>query len=125
MASVKNQQVLSDKRLLTTKSHTTTENFLMSDTRFAKLVVFTNASVPLVLLLWDLYRRNLGAIRREFVHADHWHADPDLSFLTLAVTPLRTSRLQLDRKSFAAAWLVRLFLRLRSFVYLRRVRPVL
>ena len=29
----------------------------MTDVRFAKLVVFVNALVPLVLLLWDLYQQ--------------------------------------------------------------------
>ena len=33
----------------------------MKDTRFAKLVLFVNGLVPLTLLLWDVYRKQVGA----------------------------------------------------------------
>ena len=33
----------------------------MKDFRFAKLVVFVNSVIPLILLLWDVYRNRVGA----------------------------------------------------------------
>ena len=71
----------------------------MTDTRFAKIVVFTNASVPLVLLLWDLFRRNLGANPLEFVTRTTGMLTLIFLFLTLAVTPLR--------KTLGANWIVK------------------
>lgn len=61
----------------------------MADVRFTKLVVFINGLVPLVLLLWDLYRKRAGANPLEF--ATHTTGMLALLFLfgTLAITPLR------------------------------------
>ena len=39
----------------------------MKDTRFAKLVLLVNGLVPLTLLLWDVYRKQVGANPLEFV----------------------------------------------------------
>jgi sulfoxide reductase heme-binding subunit YedZ len=61
----------------------------MADVRFTKLVVVINGLVPLVLLLWDLYRKRAGANPLEF--ATHTTGMLALLFLfgALAVTPLR------------------------------------
>ena len=61
----------------------------MKDTRFAKLVLFVNALVPLALMLWDLYRKQVGANPLEF--ATRTTGMLTLLFLTisLAVTPAR------------------------------------
>jgi sulfoxide reductase heme-binding subunit YedZ len=57
--------------------------------RFAKFVIFTNALVPLALMLLDVYRDRVGANPLEFV--THTTGMLTLLFLslTLAVTPLR------------------------------------
>jgi methionine sulfoxide reductase heme-binding subunit len=62
----------------------------MKDIRFAKFLVFINSLVPLTLMLWDLYRKRVGANPLEFV--THTTGMLTLVFLTLslAVTPLRT-----------------------------------
>lgn len=61
----------------------------MNNIRFSKLVIFINALVPLVLLLWDLYHHNVGANPQEF--AIRTTGMMTLVFLTatVAVTPLR------------------------------------
>jgi sulfoxide reductase heme-binding subunit YedZ len=61
----------------------------MKDTRFAKAVLIINALVPLVLLLWDVWRGRAGANPTEFVTRTTGMLA--LVFLTasLAVTPLR------------------------------------
>jgi len=61
----------------------------MKDTRFAKLVLVINGLVPLVLLLWDVWRRRAGANPTQFV--THTTGMLALVFLTtsLAVTPVR------------------------------------
>ena len=61
----------------------------MKDTRFAKLVLLINGLVPLVLLLWDVWRRRAGANPTQFV--THTTGMLALVFLTisLAVTPVR------------------------------------
>ncbi|HEX3282210.1 MAG TPA: protein-methionine-sulfoxide reductase heme-binding subunit MsrQ [Pyrinomonadaceae bacterium] len=61
----------------------------MKDTRFAKLVLFVNALVPLALLLWDVYHKRVGANPLEF--ATRTTGMLTLLFLvsTLAVTPVR------------------------------------
>jgi sulfoxide reductase heme-binding subunit YedZ len=61
----------------------------MSNIRFAKLVVFVNALVPLVLLLWDVYHHNVGANPQEF--AIRTTGVMTLVFLTvtIAITPVR------------------------------------
>jgi len=61
----------------------------MKDTRFAKLVLFVNALVPLALMLWDLWRRQVGANPLEFVTRTTGMLTLVFLFITLAVSPLR------------------------------------
>jgi methionine sulfoxide reductase heme-binding subunit len=61
----------------------------MTNLRFAKLVLFVNALVPLVLLLWDLAHKNVGANPLEFVTHTTGMLTLVFLILTLAVTPLR------------------------------------
>jgi sulfoxide reductase heme-binding subunit YedZ len=61
----------------------------MKDTRFAKLVLFVNALVPLVLLLWDVWRKRAGANPLEFVTGTTGMLTLVFLVLSLAVTPLR------------------------------------
>jgi methionine sulfoxide reductase heme-binding subunit len=61
----------------------------MTNLRFAKLVLFINALVPLVLLLWDLAHKNVGANPLEFVTHTTGMLTLVFLILTLAVTPLR------------------------------------
>ncbi len=61
----------------------------MKDTRFAKLVLFVNSLVPLALLLWDVWRKNVGANPLEFVTRTTGMLTLVFLFLTLAVSPLR------------------------------------
>ena len=61
----------------------------MKDTRFAKLVLFVNALVPLTLLLWDWYRRQVGANPLEFVTRTTGILTLVFLLISLAVTPLR------------------------------------
>lgn len=71
-----------------------------SDIKFARLLVFVNAAVPFVLLLWDWRHAELGANPLEFV--THTTGMLALIFLTLslAVTPLR--------KAAGQPWMIRL-----------------
>ena len=61
----------------------------MKDTRFAKVVLIVNGLVPLVLMLWDVWRRRAGANPTQFV--THTTGMLALVFLTisLAITPVR------------------------------------
>jgi methionine sulfoxide reductase heme-binding subunit len=61
----------------------------MSDVRFAKLVVFVNALVPLVLLLWDLYRKRVGPNPLDFATKTTGMLTLIFLSLTVAITPLR------------------------------------
>lgn len=61
----------------------------MKDTRFAKLVLFVNALVPLALMLWDLWRQQVGANPLEFVTRTTGMLTLVFLFITLAVSPLR------------------------------------
>src|SRR3982074_1043471 len=61
----------------------------MKDTRFAKLVLLVNALVPLVLLLWDVYRKQVGANPLEFVTRTTGMLTLVFLFISLAVTPAR------------------------------------
>src|SRR5262247_110940 len=61
----------------------------MTDTRFFKLVVFINALVPLVLLLVDLYRKQVGPNPLDFVTKTTGMLTLIFLSLTIAVTPLR------------------------------------
>ncbi|HKR12887.1 MAG TPA: protein-methionine-sulfoxide reductase heme-binding subunit MsrQ [Pyrinomonadaceae bacterium] len=61
----------------------------MTNTRFAKIVVFLNASVPLGLLLWDLYRQRVGPNPLEFATRTTGMLTLVFLSLTVAITPLR------------------------------------
>jgi len=61
----------------------------MSDVRFAKVVVFVNSVVPLVLLLWDLYRKRVGPNPLDFVTKTTGMLTLIFLSLTVAITPLR------------------------------------
>jgi methionine sulfoxide reductase heme-binding subunit len=61
----------------------------MKNTRFAKLVLFVNALVPLVLLLWDVWHKRVGANPLEFVTRTTGMLTLVFLVLSLAVTPLR------------------------------------
>ena len=72
----------------------------MKDIKFARVVVFVNAMVPLALLGWDAYYHRLGANPLEYF--THTTGTLTLVFLllTLAVTPLR--------KLLGLHWMVKL-----------------
>jgi sulfoxide reductase heme-binding subunit YedZ len=59
------------------------------DVRFFKLVVFVNALLPLVLLLLDLYRKQVGPNPLDFVTKTTGMLTLIFLSLTVAVTPLR------------------------------------
>ena len=61
----------------------------MTDTRFAKIAIFVNSLVPLVLLLWDLYRKQVGPNPLEFATRTTGILTLTFLSLTVAVTPLR------------------------------------
>jgi len=61
----------------------------MSETRFTKLVIFINALIPLVLLLWDLYHKRVGPNPLEFATRTTGMLTLIFLSLTVAVTPLR------------------------------------
>ena len=83
----------------------------MKDTHFAKLVLFINGLVPLILLLWDVYRKQVGANPLEFVTRTTGMLTLVFLLLSLAVTPAR--------KITGANWLVkfRRMLGLYAFFY--------
>jgi sulfoxide reductase heme-binding subunit YedZ len=83
----------------------------MQDTRFARLVVFVNGAVPLVLLIWDAAHNNLGANPVEFLTRTTGALALVFLVFSLAVTPLR--------KQLAQPWMVKLrrMLGLYSFLY--------
>lgn len=72
----------------------------MKDIKFYKLLVFTNALVPLALLAWDWRRGQVGANPLDFVTRTTGTLTLVFLTLVLAVTPLR--------KLTSAQWLVRL-----------------
>src|SRR2546427_5348411 len=61
----------------------------MKDIRFAKLVLFINCLVPLTLLLWDVYRKQVGANPLEFVTRTTGMLTLVFLLISLAVSPLR------------------------------------
>lgn len=61
----------------------------MSDVRFAKIVVFVNSLIPLVLLLWDLYHKRVGPNPLQFVTTTTGMLTLIFLSLTVAITPLR------------------------------------
>jgi len=83
----------------------------MNDTRFAKVLIFINCLIPLALLLWDTYRKQVGANPLEFVTRTTGMLTIVFLLLSLAVTPLR--------RITGANWLVkfRRMLGLYAFFY--------
>ena len=61
----------------------------MTDIRFAKSVVFVNCAIPLVLLFWDLYRKQVGPNPLEFATRTTGMLTLVFLSLTVAITPLR------------------------------------
>jgi sulfoxide reductase heme-binding subunit YedZ len=61
----------------------------MNDVKFNKILIFTNALVPLALLVWDAIRGNLGANPIEFFLRTTGVLTLIFLLLTLSVTPLR------------------------------------
>lgn len=61
----------------------------MKDTRFAKFVLLVNGLVPLTLLLWDWYRKQVGANPLEFVTRTTGMLTLLFLLISLAVTPVR------------------------------------
>jgi sulfoxide reductase heme-binding subunit YedZ len=61
----------------------------MANVRFFKTVVFVNALLPLVLLLFDLYRKQVGPNPLDFVTKTTGMLTLIFLSLTVAVTPLR------------------------------------
>jgi sulfoxide reductase heme-binding subunit YedZ len=56
---------------------------------FPKIVVFINSLIPLVLLLWDLYRNRVGPNPLEFATRTTGMLTLVFLSLTVAITPLR------------------------------------
>ena len=69
------------------------------DTSFAKIVIFINSLVPLSLLLWNVYRKQVGANPLEFVTRTTGMLTLVFLMLSLAITPVR--------KIIGANWLVK------------------
>src|SRR5437867_1588035 len=61
----------------------------MKDPRFARLVIFVNGLVPLTLLLWDWYRKQVGANPLEFVTRTTGMLTLVFLLIKLAISPLR------------------------------------
>jgi len=61
----------------------------MKKVSFPKIVVFINGVIPLVLLLWDLYRKQVGPNPVEFVTRTTGMLTLVFLSLTIAITPLR------------------------------------
>jgi sulfoxide reductase heme-binding subunit YedZ len=61
----------------------------MKDFRFAKVVLFINGMTPLALLVWDVYRKHVGANPLEFVTRTTGMLTLVFLLLALAVSPLR------------------------------------
>ena len=61
----------------------------MKDTRFSKLLLLINGLVPLVLLLWDVYRKQVGTNPLEFVTRTTGMLTLVFLMITLAITPVR------------------------------------
>jgi sulfoxide reductase heme-binding subunit YedZ len=71
----------------------------MKDARFLKLVIFSNGLVPLTLLLWDWYHKQVGANPLEFVTRTTGMLTLVFLIISLAVTPAR--------KITGANWLIK------------------
>jgi sulfoxide reductase heme-binding subunit YedZ len=83
----------------------------MPDIKFARLVLFVNAAVPLALLGWDAYHSRLGANPLEFFTDTTGTLTLVFLLLTVALTPLR--------KLLGLPWMVKLrrMLGLYAFFY--------
>ena len=83
----------------------------MKSINFAKLLVFVNALVPLALLLWDVYRKRVGANPVEFMTRTTGMLTLVFLMITIALTPIR--------KVTGANWVVkfRRMLGLYAFFY--------
>ncbi|HYV14150.1 MAG TPA: protein-methionine-sulfoxide reductase heme-binding subunit MsrQ [Pyrinomonadaceae bacterium] len=57
--------------------------------RFLKVVIFVNSLIPLVLLLWDLYRKRAGPNPLQFATTTTGMLTLIFLSLTVAITPLR------------------------------------
>lgn len=57
--------------------------------KFYKVIVFINCGVPLALMLWDVYRKRVGANPVEFVTRTTGMLTLIFLLISLAVTPLR------------------------------------
>ena len=67
--------------------------------RFYKTIVFVNCAVPLALMLWDVYRKRVGANPVEFVTRTTGMLTLIFLLISLLVTPLR--------KITSIQWLIR------------------
>src|SRR5262245_7137834 len=61
----------------------------MSNIRFNKLLIVINALLPLALLLWDVYHKNVGANPQEFMTRTTGMLTLVFLTLTIAITPIR------------------------------------
>jgi len=61
----------------------------MTDVKFSKILIFTNALVPLALLAWDGFWGNLGANPVEFFLRTTGVLTLIFLLITLSITPLR------------------------------------
>jgi sulfoxide reductase heme-binding subunit YedZ len=61
----------------------------MTNTRFSKFLLFTNALVPLALLSWDVYHKRVGPNPAEFMTRTTGMLTLVFLIMTLAVTPAR------------------------------------
>ena len=61
----------------------------MKEIRFTKVLIFLNALVPLVLLLWDVYRKRVGANPVEFMTRTTGMLTLIFLMISLALTPVR------------------------------------
>ncbi len=61
----------------------------MKETRFTKVLIFLNALVPLVLLVWDVYRKQVGANPVEFMTRTTGMLTLIFLMISLAITPMR------------------------------------
>jgi len=62
---------------------------MMSNVRFTKLVIVVNALLPLALLLWDIYHKNVGANPQEYAIRTTGMLTLVFLSLTIAITPVR------------------------------------
>jgi sulfoxide reductase heme-binding subunit YedZ len=83
----------------------------LKEIKFYKIVVFINSLVPLVLMAWDWYQRQLGANPVEFLTRTTGMLTLVFLLVSLAVTPLR--------KITSVQWLIqfRRMLGLYAFFY--------